>query len=200
MKTAAAVTSMGYDEAGMNSPAGWKYPEQKKRANPPDKLMIGMFGGSGSWQGNSAGEQIDWVAADGQVGIGIWDAALGNGAWESAATWRKLNAIRANTPAEAIDPGLRTRGTLAARLSLRSFSRQLFADLTLPARGDVRVRVLDMRGGQVAELYRGAGNKGQLSLHWSGAAGNGGIAAPGAYLLSATIDGRTTAKGFSLTR
>ena len=77
MKTAAAVTSMGYDEAGMNSPAGWKYPEQMKRANPQWKLMIGMFGGSGSWQGNTASEHIDWVLQQGQAGIGISSKLLG---------------------------------------------------------------------------------------------------------------------------
>ena len=200
MKTAAAVTSMGYDDAGMNSPAGWKYPEQKKRANPAHKLMIGMFGGSGTWQGNSATQHIDWVLNDGQVGIGIWDAALGNGAWESADTWKKLGTIRANTPAEAINPKLQADARLNGGMKLRRASDMLFADLTVPGRGDVQVRILDMHGAQVAELYRGTRDRGNLTVQWTGTSARGAAAAPGAYLISATVDGQTTAKTFSLTR
>ncbi len=200
MKTAAAVTSMGYDEAGMNSPAGFKYPEQKKRANPPHKLMIGMFGASASWQGNSATQQIDWVVGDGQVGIGIWDASLGDGTWESAEIWQKLRTIRANTPSESIHPELRAQGTLAGRITLRRVSDALFADLTLPGRGDVNVRILDLHGTQVAELYRGARERGNLTVQWNGAASQGGTAAPGAYLIAATVDGQTSARAFTLDR
>jgi hypothetical protein len=201
MKTAAAVTSMGYDDAGMNAPAGWKYPEQVKRANPKHKLMIGMFGGSGNWQGNSATQHIDWVLNDAsQAGIGIWDAALGDGTWESAATWQKLKTIRDNTPADVINPRLRVEGTISGRLTLRNVSDALFADLSLPGRGDVQVRVLDMQGAQVAELYRGAHDKGKLTVQWGGSSAKGGAAAPGNYLIAATVDGATAAKPFTLSR
>jgi hypothetical protein len=199
MKTAAAVTSMGYDEAGMNNPSGYKYPEQKKRANPPNKLMIGMFGGSGSWQGNSASEQIDWVVSDGQVGLGIWDAALGHATWESAATWTKLGKIRANTPIDVIRPELRAQGTIASRLTVRPLAQGLSADLILPARSDVRVRVFNVQGGEVAELYRGIGDKGTLTLSWPGVDARG-RAAKGAYILSADVDGQVSSKGFTLAR
>lgn len=190
MKTAAAVTSMGYDEAGMNSPAGWKYPEQKKRASPSYKLMIGMFGGSASWQGNSADQHIDWVVNDGQVGLGIWDAALGNGTWESAATWTKIGKIRANTPATGIRHGLGADKSLAGMMSLRSAAGALFADLKLPGRGDVRVRVLDLHGREVAELYRGRG-EGKVSVSWT-------APAAGAYLISAQAGKETATKAVTL--
>lgn len=199
MKTAAAVTSMGYDDAGMNSPSGWKYPEQKKRANPPDRLMIGMFGGSASWQGNSAMQHIDWVVADGQVGIGIWDAALGDGTWESAAVWQKLNKIRSNTPADVINPRLKVDGSINM-LTVRPVSEGLFADLTLPSRSDVRVRVLSVTGNQVAEIYNGTGEKGKLSLNWNGMNAQGAPVARGSYLIAATVDGKTATRSVTLAK
>jgi hypothetical protein len=190
MKTAAAVTSMGYDEAGMNSPAGWKYPEQMKRANPQWKLMIGMFGGSGSWQGNTASEHIDWVLQQGQAGIGIWDAALGDAAWESADTWKKLGRIRANTPQVSVGPQAElARGGL---LSVRRSAGVLFADLDLPYRAEVRVRVLDAGGRQVAELFRGTGSRGRMSVPWIASG------APGAYLIQAQAGGATAARAVTI--
>ncbi|MDB5105127.1 MAG: hypothetical protein JWP91_2816 [Fibrobacteres bacterium] len=198
MKTAAAVTSMGYDDAGINSPAGYKYPEQKKRANPAYKLMIGMFGGSGSWQGNTAAQNIDYVLNDGQMGIGIWDAALGDGTWESAATWQKLHTIRSNTPSEIANPRLKAEAALTRGFTLRRFPDGLFADLTLPSRSDVRVSILDLQGAQVAELYRGTPEQGKLSVQWSGRNAKGSLSAPGSYLIAATVDGKTEAKAFSL--
>lgn len=190
MKTAAAVTSMGYDEAGMSSPSGWKYPEQKKRATPAHKLMIGMFGGSASWQGNTATQHIDWVVADGQVGLGIWDAALGNGAWESAETWKKIGKIRANTPSAAVAPGV--AGSLPGLMTLRSAAGSLFADLLLPGRSDVRVRVLDLQGRQVAELYRGRG-VGPMSVSWT-------APADGAYLISTQAGKEIATQAITLSR
>jgi hypothetical protein len=195
MKTAAGVTSMGYDDAGMNNPSGWKYPEQIKRANPVSKLMIGMFGGSGSWQGNTAAQHIDWVVQNGQAGIGIWDAALGNGTWESAATWQKLKQIKGNTPTHILNPRMKVEGTLATELSIRAAGDGLFADLALPARSDVRVRVFNLKGGQVAELYNGKGEAGTLSVNWDASK-----ATAGNYLLSATVDGQTSTKTISLKR
>ncbi len=179
MKTAAAVTSMGYDEAGMNSPAGWKYSEQKKRATQPWKLMIGMFGNSASWQGNTAAQHLDYVLADGQMGLGIWDAALGEAGWESADTWKKIGKIRANTPSALARPGPVAANTLSF-LRLRHAAEGLFADLTLPARGDVRVRILDMQGKEVAQPFHGMA-QGRMSVP---------VAAPGAsgaWLITAQV-------------
>ena len=57
-----------------------------------------------------------------------------------------------------------------------------------------------MHGAQVAELYRGTRDRGNLTVQWTGTSARGAAAAPGAYLISATVDGQTTAKTFSLTR
>lgn len=200
MKTAAGVTSMGYDDAGMNNPAGWKYPEQIKRANPVGKLMIGMFGGSGSWQGNTAVQHIDWVVANGQAGIGIWDAALGDGTWQSAETWKKLKGIRGITASHVINPRERVDGTIAANLTMRPLTDGLFADLAIPGRSEVLVRVLDMQGGQVAELYNGTRDRGLLSLQWPGGGAQGSLSATGSYILSATVDGQSASRPFTLRR
>ena len=196
MKTAAAVTSMGYDEAGMNNPSGFKYSEQKKHATPSYKLMVGMFGSSESWQGNSAAEQIDWVVNDGQVGLGIWDGALGNATWESAATWQKLKKIRSNTPVRV----LRAEHSIAGNLSVRPAGYGLFADLAIPDRSRVHVGVFDLQGDRVAELYDGVGEKGLMSLRWPGVDSRGAAVAQGPYVVSATVGGKTLARRISLMR
>jgi hypothetical protein len=95
MKTVDGVTSMGYESAGRASTHGYGYPDQKKHAVPAGKLMIGMPGGNGSWEGNTVMEQLDWVLQDGAVGVGIWDCALDNGAWQTAAVWQRLAKIKA---------------------------------------------------------------------------------------------------------
>ena len=56
--------------------------------------MLGMPSNLASWQGNTVGEQLDWVVQDGAVGVAIWDATLSNDAWQNAAVWNKLKAIR----------------------------------------------------------------------------------------------------------
>ncbi len=95
MKVADGVTSMGYEQTGKASNNGFNYADQKKHAVPPERLMIGMPGYHGTWEGNSALEQLDWVYQDGVVGVGIWDASLADAAWQSAAVWNKLKAIKA---------------------------------------------------------------------------------------------------------
>lgn len=94
MKSVDGVTSMGYEETGRSSTNGFNYADQKKHANPAYKLMIGMPGHVGTWQGNSVGEQLDWVVADAAVGVGIWEATLPDAAWQTAAVWQKLKKIR----------------------------------------------------------------------------------------------------------
>jgi len=88
------VTSMGYEQTGRNSTNGFNYADQKQHANPAHKLMIGMPGWMGTWAGNSAVEQLDWVVADGTVGVGVWDCALDDPAWQTAEVWNRLAKIR----------------------------------------------------------------------------------------------------------
>jgi hypothetical protein len=143
MKYADAVTSMGYDEAGMNSPAGWRYPEQKKRADPAWKLMIGMLGSSESWQGNTASQHLDYVLNDGQMGLAIWDATLRSSFWHSGDTWRKIKRIKDNTP-----------GTPVARriAPMQGPGRPVLAagkDALSGLLSEGRLRILDLQGREI---------------------------------------------------
>ncbi len=94
------ITSMGYEEIGRNA-SGWaSYSTQKTLVNDPSKLMLGMPTYVGSWQGSTAESQVDWVVADGEVGVGIWDCSLADGAgtampgWRTASIWNKLKQIK----------------------------------------------------------------------------------------------------------
>ena len=88
------ITSMGYEEIGRNAPDWRSYASQKSLTNDPSKLMLGMPSNLASWQGNTVGEQLDWVVQDGSVGVAIWDATLSDDAWQNAAVWNKLKEIR----------------------------------------------------------------------------------------------------------
>jgi hypothetical protein len=112
MRSVDAVTTMGYEQNGKNSTNGFNYADQKRHATVPGKLLIGMPGGSAGWEGNTVGEQLDWMVADGVVGVGIWDCALGNGAWQTADVWKKLAKIKGMVPA-ALAPVSTTRSTLS---------------------------------------------------------------------------------------
>ena len=94
LKHVDGVTTMGYEQTGKASKNGFNYADQKGHAQPAGKLMIGMPGYHGTWEGNTALEQLDWVAQDGVVGVGIWDASLADAAWQTAAVWNKLKLIR----------------------------------------------------------------------------------------------------------
>lgn len=99
MRSVDALTTMGYEQNGRNSNNGFNYADQKRHATVPGKLMIGMPGGSASWEGNTVIQQIDWMIEDGgTVGVGIWDCSLANAAWQTAAIWQKLAKLKGTTP------------------------------------------------------------------------------------------------------
>jgi len=120
MQSVDAVTSMGYETTGMNSTNGYNYSDQKKHAIPPGKLMIGMPGYKDAWEGNTALEQLDWVIADGTVGVGIWDCGLDSPAWQTAAVWKKLAKIRSTVSIGIVygnrKPILPAKGMAGARI------------------------------------------------------------------------------------
>lgn len=94
MASCDGVTSMGYEQIGRNG-ADWQgYATQKSLASVPAKLLLGMPGYMDSWLGNTATEQLDWVGSDKVVGVGIWDASLAAGSWQSGSVWQRLNTIR----------------------------------------------------------------------------------------------------------
>ena len=42
-------------------------------------------------------EQLEWVKNDKVVGVGVWDAALTDPAWQTSGVWQTLKTIK-NTP------------------------------------------------------------------------------------------------------
>jgi hypothetical protein len=90
-----AITTMGYHEIGRNAGGYLSYEVQKKWIKvEQEKLLMGMPGWKGAWLGNKVTEQLDWVIEDGQVGVAIWDAAMGNGNWKTEAAWLRIQAIK----------------------------------------------------------------------------------------------------------
>lgn len=90
-----AITSMGYHEMGIEAPGFLGYEFQKKWLKVDHGgLLMGVPAWKGAWLGNTAEEQLDWIVADGAVGVGIWDASLSNNRWKSAEVWERLKAIK----------------------------------------------------------------------------------------------------------
>ena len=90
-----AIASMGYDDSGLNAPDWRSYAKQKEAAgSAAAKLQIGVPSHKGAWRGNTAAEQLEWIRADGSMGIAIWDAQLQAEPWRDAALWKIIEAIR----------------------------------------------------------------------------------------------------------
>jgi hypothetical protein len=90
-----ALTTMGYEEIGANAPEWRGYAFQKAAAGEhPAKLMIGLPSGRNEWRGNSVMEQLQWLKADGQVGMSFWDAQVKAEEWQKAEVWKTLGEIR----------------------------------------------------------------------------------------------------------
>ncbi len=85
------ITSMGYDQSGL----ALDYQDLVDHAAAaPQKLMIGVPSYQGSWQGNSVGEQLDWIIQQGQIGTAIWDASLMAVEWQQRSVWDQLKNIK----------------------------------------------------------------------------------------------------------
>ena len=90
-----ALASMGYEEIGSAAPDWRGYAAQIKAAGEHGgKFQIGMLSSKDAWRGNTAAEQVEWVAKDGRAGIAIWDAQLRAAAWREAGVWEKVKAVR----------------------------------------------------------------------------------------------------------
>nr|7Z65_A Chain A, Chitinase, GH18 family [Chitinivibrio alkaliphilus ACht1] len=88
------ITSMGYEETGINATGDLSYAGQKSMAaGAPEKLMLGMPDHLDSWQGSSALQQVEW-AQDNGVGVALWDMQLRNEAWQRRDIWKALSEIR----------------------------------------------------------------------------------------------------------
>jgi hypothetical protein len=89
------LTSMGYDEIGMNAAGSAKYSNQIAHAGTNSaKLMLGMPSWVDNWQGNNAVAQTNWLLTHKNVGVSIWDAEFTAGAWQSAPAWQNLQKLR----------------------------------------------------------------------------------------------------------
>ena len=90
-----ALTTMGYEEIGANAPEWRSYASQRAAAGQyASKLMIGLPSGRNEWRGNNAMEQLQWLKADGEVGVSFWDAQLKAEAWRKGEAWKLLREIR----------------------------------------------------------------------------------------------------------
>ena len=90
-----ALTTMGYEEIGAAAPDWHSYAFQKAAAGEyASKLMVGLPSGRNEWCGNSVMEHLDWLKADGQIGVSFWDAQLNAQEWQKAEVWKILRDIR----------------------------------------------------------------------------------------------------------
>jgi hypothetical protein len=90
-----ALTTMGYEEIGSMAPEWRGYAAQKAAAGEhASKLMIGLPSGRNEWRGNSALEHLQWLKADGEVGVSFWDAQVKGAAWQKPEVWQALGDIR----------------------------------------------------------------------------------------------------------
>jgi Glycosyl hydrolases family 18 len=178
------VTSMGYDQSGLAT----DYAAQRQHASSaPEKFMIGMPGYSGSWLGNTVVQQVDWVVADGKVGVGIWDATLTATAWQTADVWNRLKTIRLETatPAIAHIPEIGND-----RHNLQISGNQLSGiDVTLssPAKGDAFLKIFNSQGRLIARIRGVSDDNRSVSFHWSTSANS---APTGFYAASVELNGK----------
>jgi hypothetical protein len=90
-----ALTTMGYEETGSTAPEWRSYAFQKAAAGEQAfKLMIGLPSGRNEWRGNSVIEHLQWLQADGEVGVSFWDAQVKGTAWQRPEVWKALGEIR----------------------------------------------------------------------------------------------------------
>ena len=81
--------------AGAKPPARWATrPSAAPPGATPGKLELGLPAYEDAWAGSPALDQLRWIAGDGAMGVGVWDAQLSAPAWRTPAAWRTLAAIR----------------------------------------------------------------------------------------------------------
>jgi GH18 family chitinase len=86
---------MGYAETGATA-EGWRaYSALKAAAGAhASKILIGMPGHAGKWQGDSLAANLQWVVDDQSVGLAIWDARFKHADWRTHAVWQTIARIR----------------------------------------------------------------------------------------------------------
>ena len=90
------LTTMGYEETGAGAPEWRSFAFQKAAAGGhASRLMIGLPADRAEWRGAALKVHLDWLEADGGVGVSFWDAQLDALPWRSPETWAALGRIRA---------------------------------------------------------------------------------------------------------
>ncbi len=184
------VTSMGYDQSGLAT----DYAAQVQHASgAPQKFMIGMPGYSGSWLGNTVTQQIDWVVANGKVGLGIWDATLSASAWQTADVWNRLKTIRN----ESATPVQSLASFAERRVDKKEVLKIVGSEITMtaagPVSGDVVARIYDPLGRQISLIHGLPTANGSLAFQW-----NKQWEARGFYTVVVHANGRDLMRGFLL--
>ena len=86
---------MGYEETGAGAEAWRSYEFIKAAAgNHYPKLLIGVPGFKGQWQGKPARQHLQWIVDDKSVGLAIWDTQLKDPAWRRRDTWEMISKIK----------------------------------------------------------------------------------------------------------
>jgi hypothetical protein len=60
--------------------------------------MIGLPAGRNEWRGNNVTEHLDWLKADGQVGLSFWDAQVKGSSWHTLEVWKTVAEIGGKAP------------------------------------------------------------------------------------------------------
>ena len=196
------ICTMGYDWSGRNK----DYATQTQHASAgAAKFMIGMPGWVGSWQSNTVVEQLNWVISDGDVsGMGIWDASLTHNdgtpcpEWRTAEVWNKIKQIRSKNATATTAPVL-TRATTIEIGAMSVLSNRVSVALHMRSAGHATVRIHDLQGKPVAELFSGTLQNGR-SLTWDGRDERGLKAPCGTYVLAVSTNSGVVSKGFVLAR
>jgi hypothetical protein len=190
------IGCMGYNETGANG--GITYASEKQHCVDPNKFMMGMLGSAGSWLGNTASQQIDWILNNGAgMGVGIWDANLG-GSWQTAEIWNKLKTLKLRNSTPIAEPIAVPAQNIDNIEITRSAQGGIAVAITLAEASDLNVRIYDIKGGLITSLASQPQAIGKVSLSWNGRDARGAQAARGSYVLVSSTNGKMVSKHFVL--
>jgi hypothetical protein len=99
---------MGYSETGAGAAQWRSYKFLKAAAGSHHaKLLIGVPSHAAQWQSAPVKKHLDWIVADGSVGLAIWDAQLKDPAWRTKSTWQAIKRIKtgSRSPSENLIEG-----------------------------------------------------------------------------------------------
>lgn len=192
------ICTMGYDWSGKNK----DYAAQAQHASAaPSKFMIGMPGWVDTWQGNTASEQLDWIIANGVVGMGIWDAALtGAGQWQGAEVWNKIKLIREKGTTPVTSSAVQQLQVIDNITITTAVSSNISISVHLEKPGRFTARIYDLGGRMIKELFNNECMQNAVQFGWNGHDGNGAKVSAGSYVVSVSTNENVFSKAFVLAR